>query len=88
MRFSVSDTAEFGDLSRGPRVIDDHVRDNMRKLLSDIREGSFAQDWIEQMKTGEPKLNELRAAAAEERIETVGRELRSKMHRVPQADPA
>jgi ketol-acid reductoisomerase len=88
MRFSVSDTAEYGDLSRGPRVIDDHVRDNMRKLLSDIREGSFAQDWIEQMKTGEPKLNELRAAATEERIETVGAELRGKMHREPQADPA
>jgi len=88
MRFSVSDTAEYGDLSRGPRVIDDHVRDNMRKLLSDIREGSFAQDWIGQMKTGEPKLNELRAAATEERIETVGAELRGKMHREPQADPA
>ena len=88
MRFSVSDTAEYGDLSRGPRVIDDHVRENMRKVLSDIREGSFARDWIEQMKTGEPKLNELRDQAAEERIETVGAELRSLMHRVPQTDPA
>jgi ketol-acid reductoisomerase len=67
-------------------VIDDHVRDNMRKLLSDIREGSFAQDWIEQMKTGEPKLNELREQAAEERIETVGAELRGLMHRVPQQE--
>ena len=57
MRFSISDTAEYGDLSRGPQVIDDHVRENMRKVLSDIREGSFAQDWIEQMKTGEPKLD-------------------------------
>src|SRR3954463_1969376 len=64
MRFSVSDTAEYGDLSRGPRVIDEHVRDNMRKLLSDIREGTFAQDWIEQMETGEPKLNELRKKAS------------------------
>ena len=88
MRFSVSDTAEYGDLSRGPRVIDDHVRENMRKVLSDIREGSFAQDWIEQMTTGEPKLNELREQASEERIETVGAELRSLMHRVPQTDPA
>src|SRR5947207_13129315 len=42
MRYSISDTAEFGDLTRGPRVIDDHVRDNMRRLLSDIREGTFA----------------------------------------------
>src|SRR5207253_1218946 len=61
MRFSISDTAEYGDLTRGPSVIDDHVRKNMRKLLSDIREGSFAQDWIEQMNTGEPRLKELRA---------------------------
>jgi ketol-acid reductoisomerase len=88
MRFSVSDTAEYGDLSRGPQVIDDHVRDNMRKLLSDIREGSFAHDWIEQMNTGEPRLQELRAKAADERIEQVGQELRSLMHRqVPQAEP-
>jgi ketol-acid reductoisomerase len=86
MRFSISDTAEYGDLSRGPQVIDDHVRDNMRKLLSDIREGSFAQDWIEQMNTGEPRLKELRAKAADERIEHVGRELRSLMHQVPQAE--
>ena len=81
MRFSVSDTAEYGDLSRGPRVIDDHVRQNMRKLLSDIREGSFARDWIEEMQTGEPGLNELRAKAAAEPIEEIGRELRGLMHR-------
>jgi ketol-acid reductoisomerase len=49
MRFSISDTAEYGDLTRGPQVIDDHVRENMRKLLSDIREGAFAHEWIEQM---------------------------------------
>jgi ketol-acid reductoisomerase len=82
MRFSISDTAEYGDLTRGPQVIDDHVRENMRKLLSDIREGSFAQDWIEQMQTGEPRLKELRAKAADEPIEQVGRELRSLMHQV------
>jgi ketol-acid reductoisomerase len=88
MRFSISDTAEYGDLSRGPQVIDDHVRENMRKLLSDIREGSFAQDWIDQMNTGEPRLKELRAKAADERIERVGQELRSLMHQVPQEKPA
>jgi ketol-acid reductoisomerase len=89
MRFSVSDTAEYGDLTRGPQVIDDHVRENMRKLLSDIREGTFAHEWIQQMKTGEPRLKELRAKAADERIEEVGRELRSLMHRaVPEAEPA
>ena len=86
MRYSISDTAEYGDLTRGPQVIDDHVRQNMRKLLSDIREGSFAQDWIEQMDTGEPRLKELRAKAADERIERVGKELRGLMHRqAPQA---
>jgi len=91
MRFSISDTAEYGDLTRGPSVIDDHVRENMRKLLSDIREGTFAHEWIEQMNTGEPRLKELRAKAADERIEQVGQELRSLMHRaVPahEAEPA
>ncbi len=88
MRFSISDTAEYGDLTRGPQVIDDHVRDNMRKVLSDIREGSFAQDWIGQMQTGEPRLKELRKKAADEPIEQVGRELRSLMHQVPEPDPA
>ena len=53
----------------------------MRKLLSDIREGTFAHEWIQEMETGEPQLNELRAKAADERIEAVGRELRSLMHR-------
>src|SRR6185503_11753470 len=81
MRFSISDTAEYGDLTRGPTVIDDHVRDNMRKLLSDIREGTFAHEWIQQMNTGEPRLKELRGKAADERIEQVGRELRSLMNR-------
>jgi ketol-acid reductoisomerase len=90
MRYSVSDTAEYGDLTRGPRVIDDHVRENMRKLLSDIREGNFAHEWIAEMEAGEPHLNELRERAGNERIERVGKELRSLMHRVPAPgqDPA
>jgi len=83
MRRIVSDTAEFGDLSRGKRVIDDHVRENMRRLLSDIREGVFAQEWIKEMETGEQGLDALRAEAADERIEQVGKELRGLMHRVP-----
>jgi ketol-acid reductoisomerase len=81
MRYSISDTAEFGDLSRGPRVIDEHVRENMRKLLSDIREGSFAREWIEEMSTGETTLRELRAKAAQERVEEVGELLRGLMRR-------
>jgi ketol-acid reductoisomerase len=81
MRHSVSDTAEYGDLTRGPRVVDGHVRENMRKLLSEIREGSFAEEWIREMEAGERHLHELRAQAAALQIETVGRELRSLMHR-------
>jgi ketol-acid reductoisomerase len=81
MRYSISDTAEYGDLTRGPRVIDDHVRENMRKLLADIREGTFANEWIGEMKTGEPHLKELRAVAADQKLETVGKELRSLMKR-------
>ena len=81
MRYSISDTAEFGDLTRGPKVIDDHVRENMRRLLADIREGGFAREWIGEMEAGEPHLAELRDRAAGERIETVGAELRALMHR-------
>src|SRR5205085_2629263 len=66
MRWSISDTAEFGDLTRGPKVIDAHVRENMRRLLADIREGGFAREWIEEMDAGEPHLAELRRQAAAE----------------------
>jgi ketol-acid reductoisomerase len=81
MRYSISDTAEYGDLTRGPKVIDDHVRENMRRLLSEIREGTFASEWISEMKAGEPHLQELRAQAADQKLESVGRELRSLMKR-------
>ena len=79
MRYSVSDTAEFGDLTRGPRVIDEHVRDTMRTLLREIQDGTFAREWIADMDSGEPRLEELRAQAAGERIEVVGKELRGLM---------
>ena len=81
MRYSISDTAEYGDLTRGPQVIDDHVRDNMRTLLSDIREGTFANEWISEMESGEPHLRELRGEAADQKLESVGRELRALMKR-------
>jgi ketol-acid reductoisomerase len=86
MRWSISDTAEYGDLTRGPRVVDDHVRENMKRLLADIREGGFAQEWIAEMDAGERHLRELRAKAADERIETVGAELRALMHREAPAE--
>ena len=81
MRHSVSDTAEYGDLTRGPRVIDEHVRENMRALLDDVRGGVFAREWIAEMDAGEPHLAELRAQAASQPLEQVGPELRALMRR-------
>ena len=81
MRYSVSDTAEFGDLTRGPRVIDDLVREQMKALLEEIQSGAFAREWIAEMDAGEPRLQELRAEASDLEIERVGKELRSLMRR-------
>jgi ketol-acid reductoisomerase len=81
MRWSISDTAEYGDLTRGPRVIDDHVRGRMRELLAEIQDGSFARELIQEMDSGEHNFDRLRAAAREQQIEQVGLELRSLMTR-------
>jgi ketol-acid reductoisomerase len=81
MRHSVSDTAEYGDLTRGPRVVDEHVRENMRALLDDVRSGVFAREWIAEMDSGEKHLAELRAQAASQVLEQVGPELRALMRR-------
>jgi ketol-acid reductoisomerase len=81
MRYSISDTAEYGDLTRGPIVIDEHVRTRMRFLLGEIRNGAFAREWIEEMDRGEPNLDQLRRRAADQPIEHVGRELRALMTR-------
>jgi ketol-acid reductoisomerase len=81
MRYSISDTAEYGDLTRGPRVIDAHVRERMRELLDDVRSGVFAREWIAEMDAGEPQLQELREQAKNQRLEEVGRELRALMRR-------
>jgi ketol-acid reductoisomerase len=81
MRYSISDTAEYGDLTRGPQVIDEHVRARMREILDDIRSGTFAKEWIEQMDTGEPRLAELREQASDQTLERVGKELRGLMRR-------
>src|SRR5881227_3794556 len=63
MRFSISDTAEFGDLSRGPAVIDEHVRENMRRILRDVQEGRFARDVIGEEAAGRPQFAALRRRA-------------------------
>jgi ketol-acid reductoisomerase len=81
MRWSISDTAEFGDYLSGPRVIDEHVREQMRTILGEIRSGAFAKTWIADMDEGEAELHRRRAEAAGKQIETVGEELRSLMRR-------
>ena len=79
MRYSISDTAEFGDYVSGPRIIDDRVRAEMRRILDEIQDGSFAKRWIAEGAAGGPEFKRLRAANARARIEPVGKELRSKM---------
>ena len=89
MRWSISDTAEYGDFTRGNRVIDDHVRGKMREVLGEIQDGTFAREWIAEMDSGEHNLDELRAAARERQIEQVGLELRSLMTREqPTGEPS
>jgi ketol-acid reductoisomerase len=79
MRYSVSDTAEFGDYVSGPRLIDERVRAEMRKVLSEIQDGTFARRWIEEGRRGGPEFRRMRAQNAGARIEEVGAELRSHM---------
>jgi ketol-acid reductoisomerase len=79
MRYSVSDTAEYGDYSRGPRVISEDVRAEMRKILGEIQDGSFAREWILENQAGRPSFNAMRRRESEHRIEHVGKELRSMM---------
>jgi len=79
MRYSVSDTAEFGDLTRGPKVIDDHVKDTMRRILDDIQQGRFAEEWIAESKNGRPNFLRLEKEGQRHPIEIVGEELRGMM---------
>ena len=79
MRHSISNTAEYGDLTRGDRVISPAVRAEMRRLLADIRSGAFAREWIAECRAGAPRFAELRRAAQQHPIEKVGAELRAMM---------
>ena len=79
MRYSISDTAEFGDYYAGPKIVDEHVKENMRKALKDIQDGTFARTWITENQTGRPYFNAQRRIEAEHPIEKVGQELRAKM---------
>jgi ketol-acid reductoisomerase len=79
MRFSVSDTAEYGDYTRGPRIITAETRKEMKKILSEIQSGEFARQWMEENKSGRHKFLAMRAAAADQPVEKVGAELRKMM---------
>ena len=79
MRYSVSDTAEYGDYSRGPRVIDEHVRENMRRTLRDIQDGTFAREWMAENDEGRKRFLQMREEANEHQIEDIGKELRRMM---------
>jgi ketol-acid reductoisomerase len=79
MRYSISDTAEYGDYVSGPRIIDDRIRAEMKKILAEIQDGTFAKRWIEEGRRGAPEFKRLRAENARARIEGVGAELRSHM---------
>jgi ketol-acid reductoisomerase len=79
MRYSISDTAEYGDLTRGPRIINDQVRQEMKKILEEIQSGQFAREWILENQANRPVLNALRKREAAHPIEEVGKRLRSMM---------
>ncbi|HEY5676644.1 MAG TPA: ketol-acid reductoisomerase [Myxococcales bacterium] len=79
MRYSISDTAEYGDYSRGPRVIDDGVRAEMKKILREIQSGAFAREWILENQAGRPVFDKLREEGRRHPIEEVGRRLREMM---------
>jgi ketol-acid reductoisomerase len=84
MRYSISNTAEYGDYTAGPRIVTDETRAAMKKLLAEIQDGTFAKNFIEENKTGRKKFDAIRKAEAQHLIETVGAELRSAM---PFLDP-
>jgi ketol-acid reductoisomerase len=79
MRYSVSDTAEYGDYTRGPRIIDETVKDEMAEILAEIQDGSFAKEWILENQVGRPVHNALKRMDTEHLIEEVGEELRQMM---------
>jgi ketol-acid reductoisomerase len=79
MRYSVSDTAEYGDYTRGPRIVNQQTRDEMKKILSEIQSGQFAKEWIAENKAGRHKFLAMRKSSQDSQIEKVGSELREMM---------
>jgi ketol-acid reductoisomerase len=79
MRYSISDTAEYGDYSRGPRIVTEETRKEMKKILSEIQSGEFAREWMAENKSGRAKFLAMREAQKDSKVEQVGRELRQMM---------
>jgi ketol-acid reductoisomerase len=79
MRFSISNTAEYGDYTRGKRVITDETRAAMRKILGEIQSGDFAREWIAENRAGQENFKRMRAEQANSQVESTGKELRAHM---------
>ena len=79
MHYSISDTAKYGDFTRGPRVINREVKEEMRKILTEIQNGSFATEWVLENQAGRPTFNALKRMDANHQIEVVGKKLRAMM---------
>src|SRR5262249_13934042 len=79
MRYSVSDTAEYGDYTRGPRVIDEHVRSTMKQILKEVQDGTFAKQWIAENEAGRPNFKKMRETETALTSEVGGRTLREWM---------
>ena len=79
MRYSVSNTAEYGDLTRGPRIITDQTKAEMKKILSEVTSGQFAKEWVNEYRSGLKNFNALYQKDHDSQLETVGRKLRDMM---------
>lgn len=79
MRYSISDTAEYGDVTRGPRIVDARVKDEMRRILNEIQNGEFAREWVAEDDAGRPNFTKLREQGTQHPIEEVGAKLRGMM---------
>ena len=79
MRYSISNTAEYGDYTRGPRIVTEETKKEMKRILEDIQSGRFARDWVQECQAGQPSFKAIRRRAAEHPIEQVGEKLRGMM---------
>ena len=79
MRYSISNTAEYGDYTRGPRVITDQTRAEMKKILGEIQDGTFAREWIAENRAGQENFKRMREEGAGTELESTGKELRAQM---------